>query len=76
MNSLLGDRILKRFFGENQPMKKHFTSVTESNMPDAGDERVVSLDQNTTEEVHAKESVDSPETRQGIKTETSEGDNE
>jgi len=67
MNSLLGDRFLKRFAGEIRRKLKHPTFEEEGQKPDAGDEMVISPENNAADEIRGTETADSQETRQGTK---------
>jgi hypothetical protein len=57
MNSLLGDRFLKRFAGEFRHKLKHPASNTEGQKPDSDDERVPGPNENAAEEDHEKETA-------------------
>jgi hypothetical protein len=72
MNSLLGDRFLKRFAGEIRHKLKDLTSKTEGQKPD-GDGIGARPDNRPAETALGSEVVESEETRQGSRSNGSEG---
>ncbi len=63
MQSLLGDRFLKRFAGAIRRKEKHPDLETEEQTLDAGEKNVLSTDKNAAEETHEKGATDGQENR-------------